>query len=621
MPLRFVTPIVAPGYEGFAVAILSGLVGAAALAVWWLAFSRASRKDRAFVALLSATLLVLVLQLNHESMRFMWCAYFALPLIAVALLASLLSATKTPTRFDRKVYLIVLLVALGPWPLVRLEGLTGAHRFQFASRWSAQDHVQESLTGGLQAARVTEIPRTGWSGFRGPRRDGRIDGLEIGADWVARPPRLLWRRTLGDGWSSFAVQEDLAFTLAQDGDDEVVVALDIATGVTRWEHRDTTRFFEAMGGPGPRSTPAVSGSLLVTLGATGRLNAFTPSTGSLLWSRDLEADADAKLPVWGFAASPLILGDQIVVAASGRLLAYSREGEPIWTGRDRGASYSSPHRLVLGETEQVLHLNAFGATAVDPRDGRELWSYAWSGQAIVQPAVIGDDVIVSAGEGRGLRRLNIARQSAEWIPTEVWSSGRLRPNFSDFVVHQGVIFGFDGSILAALDGGTGDRLWKRGRYGHGQLLLLSEQGLLLVVTERGELALVAAEGDGFRELARLPVLGTKSWNHPALVGRTLLIRGGDQVAALDLPARGNDVSSHLPGAGIQFERQLCQDVQPVAVEDVEVLEPHGPTCFRIVETRLQRQDVSYLQETRGCGLATSWTEDRQFVKLVPDTVS
>ena len=115
------------------------------------------------------------------------------------------------------------------------------------------------------------------------------------------------------------------------------------------------------------------------------------------------------------------------------------------------------------------------------------------------------------------------------------TSTGLKPNFNDFVVHDGHAFGFDGSILSCIDLATGERRWKGGRYGHGQLVLLREQGTLLVLSEEGELALVAAGRDTFTELARFKAIEGKTWNHPVLVGDLVLVRNGEQMAAFRLP--------------------------------------------------------------------------------------
>jgi outer membrane protein assembly factor BamB len=385
------------------------------------------------------------------------------------------------------------------------------------------------------------MPRAEWPGFRGPDRDSIIRGVRLATDWTESAPAVLWRRPVGPGWSSFAVQGDLIYTQEQRGEDEIVACYRLSTGQPVWRHRDGVRFWESNGGAGPRATPTLSNGRVYTFGATGILNALDAATGAVVWSRDVAAETGTEIPIWGFAASPLVVGDLVIVAAAGDLAAYDlRSGTPRWAGPKGGGGYASPHLMTLDGVAQIVVLSGAGAKSLAPSDGALLWEVAWSGDGILQPGLTANgDVLIASGSGLasavGIRRVGVSHASGAWTVEDRWTSTGLKPYFSDFVVHEGFAFGFDGSILACIDLEDGMRKWKGGRYGHGQLVLLPDQDLLLVLTEEGELALVQAHPDGFRELARAPAIQGKTWNHPVIVGDTLLVRNGEEMVAFRLP--------------------------------------------------------------------------------------
>jgi outer membrane protein assembly factor BamB len=381
-----------------------------------------------------------------------------------------------------------------------------------------------------------------WRGFRGPGRDSVIRGVRINTDWAASPPVELWRRPVGPGWSSFAVRGDLLYTQEQRGDDEVVACYNVTTGKPVWKHRDAARFWESNAGAGPRGTPTLSNGRVYTLGATGILNALDAGSGAAVWSRNVASDTGEKVPIWGFASSPLVVGDVVIVHA-GVLVAYDRAtGNRRWFGPARGGGYSSPHLATIDGVTQILQMSGVGATSVVPADGTVLWEYPWEGAPIVQPALVtgGDFLITTAGDmgALGIRRIAVAHGPGGWTVEQRWTSNGLKPYFNDFVVHKGHAYGFDGSILACIDLENGKRTWKGGRYGNGQLVLLPDQDLLLVLSEEGELALVRATPDQFTELARIPAIEGKTWNHPVLVGDVLLVRNGQEMAAFRLSLTG-----------------------------------------------------------------------------------
>jgi outer membrane protein assembly factor BamB len=379
-----------------------------------------------------------------------------------------------------------------------------------------------------------------WPGFRGPNRDGAVRGVPIKTDWTASPPVELWRRPIGPGWSSFAVQGDLVYTQEQRGDDELVSCYRLSTGEPVWRHHDAARFWESNGGAGPRATPFLGEGRVYSLGATGILNALDASDGAVVWSRNAATDTAAEDPGWGFAGSPLVVGDLVIVAASGHLAAYDvKSGHPRWFGPRNGAGYSSPQLVTIDGVAQVLLLRGARTTSVAPKDGALLWEHLGPpGVSIVQPALAENgDLLIAPGDsmgGAGMRRLAVAHKPAGWSIEERWTSRGLKPYFNDFVVHKGHAFGFDGSILACIDLANGERKWKGGRYGSGQLVLLPDQDLLLVLSEQGELALVGATPDRFTELARFKAIDGKTWNHPVLTGDILLVRNGEEMVAFRL---------------------------------------------------------------------------------------
>ena len=349
----------------------------------------------------------------------------------------------------------------------------------------------------------------------------------------------MWERPIGPGWSSFAVRGDLLYTQEQRGDDEMVTCYRVSTGQAVWRHADPVRFWESNGGAGPRGTPTIAGDRVFAFGATGLLKALDATTGKAAWIANVSADSKRAVPFWGFASSPLVIDDVVIIAAAGTLVAYDvNTGRMKWKGPSYGGSYSSPHLLTLDGVEQVVLLGGPGVVSVTA-DGKTLWEHKWDPGPMVQPALTEDgDIIVNsvtATGGVATRRLHVTRSGDGWNVEERWTSNGLKPNFNDFVVHKGHAYGFDNNILAAINLETGQRVWKGGRYGNGQLVLLKDQDLLMVTSEDGDLALVSATPDKYTEVAKMPILEGKTWNHPVIVRDILLVRNGEQMKAFKLP--------------------------------------------------------------------------------------
>ena len=584
-----VYPLVARG--AIMVAMMGGLAGGLAVLVWWLFFSRAPWAERVGAIVLMVVAVVATKRVVHQSIAGagmgMMLPIFAVPALSLALVTAAMASRRVSSGPRRASLVGAIVLACGVFTLLRTGGITGEGDSDFHWRWTptpeqrllaqaqagTEKETESAAIPPAPAAAPVETPRpnptnisdrptapaakspeksradpaeaTGadWSGFRGPERDGIIRGVRIETDWSRSKPVELWRRPIGPGWSSFAVHGNLIYTQEQRGDDEVVSCYNLTTGAPVWRHRDAVRFYESNGGAGPRGTPTVSNGRVYAFGATGILNALDARDGAVVWSRNAASDTHTKIPGWGFASSPLVVGDVVIVATAGMLAAYDvATGHPRWQGPAGRGGYSSPQLATIDGVAQILLLNGEGAISVAPADGTLLWKHEWPGVPILQPARTSDGgVLITTGDmggGVGMRRLAVAHGPTGWTAEERWTSSGLKPYFNDFVVHKGHAFGFDGSILACIDLTDGKRKWKGGRYGHGQLIMLPDQDLLLVLSEEGELALVAAASDQFTELARFPAIEGKTWNHPVLVGDVLLVRNGQEMVAFRLsPAR------------------------------------------------------------------------------------
>ena len=578
--------VIAPFVPGAGlIGVLAGMLGAALVALWWLFFSRVPWLERIGVLLLVVLSAMLTQRFAHSSIGGASAGLLFILLLPATVPPFLVAGAVLSRRSSRGVRAAAVAAAVllgsGVWDLARSDGIEGDAGPQIAWRWSptaeerlVADARNESLpppsttsspsSGSPAAKEATAETKSGapgvnpatptasaaaaapavapilWSGFRGAERDAVVKDVRIKIDWTAAKPTEVWRRRVGPGWSSFAVAGALVFTHEQRGEHEVIAAYRVDSGEPVWRHQDAARFYEAAGGAGPRATPTVHDGRVYAMGATGILNALDAATGTRIWSRDAQRDTGASRPDWGFAASPIVAGNLLVAAASGRLVAYDRaSGTLRWTTRTTGGGYSSPHLATLAGVPQILLQNGGGISSVG-LDGTMLWaSHSEEGIAIVQPRVLSDGSVLSASaqamRGLGLRRLDVSRAAdGNWTVEERWSSRGLKPYFSDFVVHKGHAYGFDSTILSAIDLETGERAWKGGRYGAGQMLLLPEQDLLLVISEEGDVALVAASPDKFTELARFKAIEGKTWNHPVLVKDLLLVRNGEEMAAFRL---------------------------------------------------------------------------------------
>lgn len=544
--------------------------------LWWLFGSRLRWKDGlivfgTFVATTIATALI-----SGSNFPAMALILYGVPVVASAWIGWLFLSQTLPWSVRRSGLLLVLVLTGGLFTLVRVEGMDGNFNAKFSWRWipTAEDQLLAELkTTPVAAAapdsktgKVTELKLQAgdWPEFRGVQRDSRLTGVRIQTDWAKHPPRELWRHRIGPGWSSFAVIGDRIFTQEQRGEDEFVVCYHSQTGTEIWSHHDATRFYEVIAGAGPRSTPTFHEGKIYALGANGRLNCLDAATGAPVWTRDIVADSNAKIPIWGFSSSPLVAHGLVTVFAGGpagkSVLAYKADsGDLAWTGAEGELSYCSTQLNQIGGVDQLLIITEVGMFGLRPDTGETLWQHHWPSEGIarvVQPALIGqNDFLIGTGMGMGTRRISVKHSADKWEATEGWTTRGFKPYYNDFVISGEYLYGFDGPIFMCVSLEDGSTKWRARGYGNGQVLLLDDQKVLLVLTETGEVALIEAQSEKHLEISRFKAIEGKTWNHPVIAHGKLFVRNAEEVACFELTAIPDTAKADKSATEIQADKE------------------------------------------------------------------
>lgn len=458
-----------------------------------------------------------------------------------------------------------------------LLGLLSVHYFQISPievinngdlgivgwrwRWAEPDRSLD--TNVIKPATRLDWQSTSqdYPNFLGDGYWAEVTGVALDPDWETRPPKQIWLQPIGAGWSSFAVVGDYAVTQEQRDQFELVACYDIHTGDLLWTHADPVRFDPrgggSFGGVGPRATPTIYEGCVYSHGATGVVNCLDATSGELLWTRDTGEEFEVENLVWGKAASPIIVGDMLVVSVGDArantqeefsqqgdsLVAYDRDtGEVVWTAGDRRSSYATPVLTTLAGTEQVIVVNEDFVTSHRAEDGVILWEHPWPGKSDAnastsQPVPVGDDrVFLSKGYGTGSELIQVVRDGQQWHTDTIWQERWMKTKMCNVVIRDGFVYGLDDVNLQCIELATGKRRWKKRRqpsFGHGQVLLVGEH--LLVLSEEGEVILAAVDPQEYRELAHFSALEGVTWNSPTLVGSRLLIRNAEWAACFELP--------------------------------------------------------------------------------------
>lgn len=356
-----------------------------------------------------------------------------------------------------------------------------------------------------------------WPQFLGPQRDGTSTETGLLKTWPAQGPPVIWQKAVGEGFSGPVVAGERLILFHRIGDQEVVECLNAGDGKGRWKFAYASSFEDGFRkGNGPRSTPVIADTRVVTLGAEGELHCLDLESGRVVWAKMLLKEYRAPPSYFGIGTSPVVDDGLVLVNVGGKnagIVAFAlADGKEVWKATSDAASYSSPVIRTVGGVKHAIFLTRDGAVVLDPKTGsvrhHQRWRARYDASAnAATPLVIGDQVFFSSSYETGALLLKLRKDGAD----EVWSDDSVMSNhYNTCVVHDGYLYGFDGRQergpdFRCVDLKTRKILWNRPGFGCGSMV--SADGNLIILMESGELVLVAATPKEYRELARARILG------------------------------------------------------------------------------------------------------------------
>ncbi len=377
-----------------------------------------------------------------------------------------------------------------------------------------------------------------WPQYRGQDRSGVGTATGLARTWPASGPRVVWKRPIGNGFSSVAVADGRVYVAAAEGEREYAFCLDAATGKELWRADLGLRFPQGEFGDGPRATPTVVDGKVYAVGGFGILQALDAASGKQLWSVDLPKTFGADVPRFGYSPSPLVDGGLVLADAGGpekSLVALDAgTGELKWSVAAGPAGYSSPIAVTLGGVKQYLITRLGSAELISlAPDGKELWRHAAPpGMYTLPIPVPGDRLFLSTYDEFGGLLLRVSRQGDAFQVQELWKSPRMRNQYNTSVVVGEHLYGFDNATLKAISLTSGEQSWAFRGFGKGSLI--AADGLLYVLSDLGVLALVKADPASYQEIARAQVLEGRTWTSPSIAGTRVYLRDHDEIVCLEV---------------------------------------------------------------------------------------
>ncbi len=388
-------------------------------------------------------------------------------------------------------------------------------------------------TALLLIAITTLTQAADWPIWRGPSHDGISSEKLTGAT-----VKKLWDAQIGIGFASFTVADGHVYTTGHADGKDTVFCFHAASGKQVWKHEYTADLGDKYYEGGTSATPTIEGGKAYHLSRWGDLFCFEAATGKVVWQKNIQKETSADIPDWGFAGSPLVSGELLILNVGKAGTAVEKAtGKLVWKSDTASAGYCTPYPINVNGKAQIVLSSGRAYKSIDPTSGTMLWENTWStsyGVNAADPILNGTKLFISSGYNKGCALLDLASAT----PTEVWRSRVMKNQFNSSVLIDGHLYGSDGdesktASLKCIDFATGTEKWSEASTGF--CSLMAADGKLIILTAKGELIIAKANPAKFEPISRAPVLSGRCWSAPVLAnGRIYARNAAGQMVCLSV---------------------------------------------------------------------------------------
>jgi outer membrane protein assembly factor BamB len=407
-----------------------------------------------------------------------------------------------------------------------------------------------SCLSALPIVAVLTLPLLGadWPQWRGPARDGVWPEKGLPDRFPAEGLKPRWKKPLGGGYGGISVAGGLVYVMdrhTKPAEVERVVCLDALTGRELWTQSWPVAYGRLEFGNGPRATPTVQGGRVYALGALGHLVCLDARTGKVVWTRETVKEFKGRVPTWGHSCSPLVDGKRLVVQVGDQpdacLVALDLDtGREIWRSLSDPPGYSSPVLIDTAGGRQLAYFTPRHIVGLNPETGRVVWQVPFEGityDVSISDVVVASGVLLASNYWSGSKAIRLDDKGAN--PRVVWEGRELSLLMSTPLVKGGYFYALDRFRgVKCIEAKTGTVLWEnwhvtpRGSNPHASLVWIGDDRALILTTP-GELVLADLKPAGYRELARVPVVG-RTWAHPAFAQKCVFARSDEEIVCVPL---------------------------------------------------------------------------------------